>query len=290
MAEEGQPDPVAEGAEPDAQTTPAPEEASWDSNGNFQEGWVDNLVPEDSRHLGVFKGITNIKGAMTQLANLERLRGKQGKGIMPLTEDATETEKEAYYTAIGRPESADKYETTVPEELSQFYSDETMVGVKDEFYKAGLTQAQVNTIMQLDAQRVMASIEAAEAAEVSAHDEAEAALKKKWGLAYGERILAANKVIADNVPEADRAALTDIIGNSPVVADFLATIGKKYFTEDTLQSDSPRSGQLTPQEADLRMRELIAERASMPPNSNQTAKYKRLSKDINEMTLAALGG
>ena len=290
MADEGQPDPVAEGIESDAQTASAPEGSFIDAEGNFQEGWINALVPEDSRDLGVFKGITNAKSAMKQLANLERLRGKQGKGLMPLTDDSTDTEKEAFYAAIGRPESSDKYEVIVPENLSQYYTDETMMGVKDAFHKAGLTQKQVSAIMQLDAQRVMASIEAAEAAEVSAHDEAEAALKKKWGLAYAERILAANKVIADNVPEADRAALTDIIGNSPVVADFLATIGKKYFTEDTLQSDSPRSGQLTPQEADLRMRELIAERASMPPNSNQTAKYKRLSKDINEMTLAALGG
>ena len=285
MADEGQPDPAAE------QTTPAPEASvAWDESGNFQEGWIDELVPEDSRHLGVFKGITDVKGAMRQLANLERLRGKQGKGVMPLTEDSTDTEKEAYYKAIGRPDSSDKYEVSIPEELSQYYSDETMAGVKDEFHKAGLTQAQVNAIMQLDAQRVVASIEAANAERARAKDEAEATLKKQWGQAYDERLLIANKVIADNVPEDKRAELTDIIGNSPVVADFLATVGKKYFSEDTLQSSSPRSAKMTPAEANLKMRELIDERASMPPNSSQTAKYTRLSKEINEMAAAALGG
>ena len=119
----------------------------------------------------------------------------------------------------------------------------------------------------------------------------EAALRQQWGAAYDERLAAANRMIAENTTEQNKPAILARIGNDPVVADFLATIAKKNFSEDTAPGHQETSTALTPGEAKLKMNELVAERAAQPNlRGDNPSKYTRLNQEIERLaTLAAAG-
>lgn len=259
-------------------------------DGTFKDGWQDKFIPEDFRPLGVYKTVTDVPSAMKRLGELEKLRGKQGKGIMPLTPDSTPTERDLFYKALGRPDKPDDYKWEAPKELAQYYPAETLKDAMGELHKAGLTQEQVASVLALDVKRTQTGLESMQKAQEAAVEQATIALKAKWGEAYDERIHLANRMIAENVAEADRPAILEKIGNDPIVADFLATIGKK-FTEGKIVNTDQAPGKMTPAEAKLKMDELIGERlADMNMKSNNPAKFKRLSDEINRLAALAMAG
>ena len=286
----GQADPNAQG---DPDPNPTPEPISFlESNGTFKEGWIDALVPEDFRALGVFKKFTDLPGALKQLGNLDKMVGKQGKGIIPPSDDATPTERELFYNALGRPPKPEGYKIEVPKELAEFYDDGVIKEGRETYHAIGLTQKQVDGLMALEAKRLVAGAKQVQDEVVAAKADAETALKTKWGAAYPERLHIANRMISENVADdANKERLLAVIGNDPYVADFLADIGKKFMEGKLIATDGTGAGQMTPAEAKLKMQELVAERAGdREMRMNNPAKYARLNREIERLAASSLAG
>jgi len=263
-------------------------------DGTFKEGWQEAYVPEDFRGLGVYKSVTDLKTAMAQLGNLEKLKGRQGKGVMPLTADSTPTERDLFYAAIGRPAKPEDYKIDVPKEAAEFYTEPLLKETREALHGAGLTQAQVAAVMALDAKRLVAGAKSLEGAQAAAKVEAETALREKWGVAYDERLAVANRMVEENVADGeDKASLLEVVGNSPAVAMFLAEIGKKFMESRLPDADAGATGKKTPGEAKLEMDEKIAEQLRDPEmRYKNPAKFARLNKEIKalaEMSLAGQG-
>lgn len=254
-------------------------------DGSFKDGWQEKFVPEDFRGLGVFKTFNNIEGAMKQLGNLEKLRGKQGKGIMPPDENSTPTERDLFFKAIGRPDKPDGYKVEIPKGMESVFKPETIGQFKEVAHKLGLTPAQVQGLVGFDAERAKQALAGLEQTEKQSREHAEAALRQKWGAAYDQRLHLANRMINENVAEADRPAIIEKIGNDPVVADFLATIGKKFMEDKAVNTDAHETA-MTPAEARNRMEELVMERAKEPQWKNP-ARFERLSKEIRQLAAMA---
>jgi hypothetical protein len=274
--------------------TPAPAaapESFINPDGTFKPGWEKAYVPEDFQGLGAFKTFTDIKGAMKQLGNLERLRGKTGKGIMPLTAESTPTERELYYKAIGRPDTPAGYKIEIPKDLEGHYDPAVLEEAKGALHAAGLTQEQVAAVVALDAKRLKDGLAKREAQEKADHDAAEKALRVKWGAAYDARLHVANRMIEENVAAADKPMLLEAIGNNPAVADFLATIGKKFMEDTPPREGAAAAGAMTPAEAKLRSQEIGRELVATPNmRYDNPSKYARLNKELDEATKASLAG
>ena len=284
---------IVDGGQPPAPPAepPVPVTSFLDEAGVLQEGWLEALVPEDFRGRRVFSTFTDVAGMMKQLGHLDLLVSRQGKGIMPLSEDATPTERELYYEALGRPKKADDYEIPTPEGLEDYYDEGLLKEAREALHGAGLTQAQVDAVMALDAKRITDGIAQSEQADDAARKEAEETLRKKWGDAYDERKALANRMIGENVAAEDEEKVLEVIGNNPYVADFLANIGKKFMEGKLVTPDAVPEGAMTPAEAKLKMNELIAERAKEPNMRwENPAKYERMNKDIERLSAASLAG
>ena len=208
------------------ETEAGTEAFSWvNDEGKLSEGWKERL-PEDIRGEKSLDTFDDIPGMAKMLVHGQKMVGRN-RIALP-TEVSTPEEIDEFYRQIGRPETKDDYKMEVPDELADVMDANVIEGAKELFHKIGLTQAQADALFAFDQKRYSDAMQGNEALVEQATKDAEAALRNKWGAAYDERLHIANKMIADNTDDSNREQVLASIGNNPVVADFLATIGKKF--------------------------------------------------------------
>jgi hypothetical protein len=296
-APQGTPAPApapAPAAAPASAVTPAeaPDVLSFiDKGGVLKEGWQKAMLPEDGQERGTFKGIADLKMLGKRLTELDILRGKQGKMLAAPGSDATPTEIAMFREAIGVPKASADYKAEIPADVATMYTPEVLAPVQERALKAGLTPAQFQDLVNFDIERTKAGIAARESAAKQAITDTETALKTKWGAAYDERLNMAKKMFADNVAAEYKPQVEEIIGNNPILLDFLATIGKKFFTEGTNKIGDGTGQAMTPAEATEKMNELIQEQVANPTMKGiNPAKWQRLSEEIRKYALMAQMG
>lgn len=217
------------------------------ADGTFKEGWQQNLLPEEYRTDTQYNGIKDVKGLFDRTHHLQARLTQSGKGIVPITDKSTPQAIQEYRAAMGIPDKPEGYTLNVPAEAKAFYpadNDPGFIEARAMAHKLNLTPTQfagvmaqyAKTIQQgtqlMDADPIKFYNQALEKAQPVLKQKAEQTLKAKWGDAFEARLNLANQAIEENTksPE-EKAALLNIIGNSPEIADFLATVYHKHFTE-----------------------------------------------------------
>ncbi len=249
-------------------------------DGTFKEGWRD-LIPEDVRGRKVFDMATDLPSILKQLGNADALIGRQGKGVMVPTDKSTQTERDMFYEAIGRPKTPADYKIEPPKGLEDFYDTPLVQEAREDMHRGGFTQKQVDIVMALDAKRIAQGVKENEEAQVAEREEVERALREKWGEAFDERLGIANRMIEENVSAEAKESILAIIGNNPHVADLLATIGKK-FMEDTVIHHDGTGTALTPEECLSRAKQLM-ETPGYAVGTLPEATRNRLQKEIDDL-------
>lgn len=112
-------------------------------------------------------------------------------------ENATDEERNAFYTALGRPENADGYEINKPEDLPAGigWMDEEVKAFKEFAYANGLSQAQAAEAVKFQVEMVKKAQEEALAAHNAIAEQNIADLQKEWGSDYNSKIAAANNAV-----------------------------------------------------------------------------------------------
>ena len=260
-------------------------------DGTLQPGWKEELVPEEFRGFQVYDSFVDLGTLMKLVGNQDALIKRQGKGVFPPGENASPSELEAFYNAIGRPHKPEDYKVEVPKGLEAYYDDPLMNEARVELHKAGLTQKQVDVVLALDAKRLVAGEQELQAAEEAELKDAESALRVKWGAAYDGKLHLARRVWADNTPDVDKDKVQAAVGNNPVLVELLANIGKRLLEHGMPKDDGSTPGALTPGEAESKMKDLIAERGmDTQMRWNNPEKYKRLCSEIDRLAALSLEG
>lgn len=252
------------------------------ADGTFEKGWIDAYVPEDLRHLGDYRPILNVAQLAREFGHAKTLIGRQGKGIMPLAKDAGPTEKEAYFTALGRPKMPDDYEIVVPEGMEEVFSPDALKGSLAKMHELGLTQGQAQGIVALDAARVQEAMTQREAADKAAYEEGVKTLKTEWGDAFPQKMHQAQSVIEQAVPADKKEELLERWGNDIDLTRALSKMGE-LLLEDTL-ADAGGAGAraMTPDDMENKAKELIQTPGYLEgrlPEATRT----RLAKEIHAL-------
>lgn len=286
-------DPAAGGGEPPAVETPANEPVSFvNPDGTLKEGWQDNLVPEDFRGKSIYNRVgTDVASLLRHIGHQDSVIGKQGKGIFPPGPEATQTEKDIFYKALGRPDNPDGYKIDIDESIVDpaFAADARAV-----FHKAGLTQAQVDAVIALDKARMEASNKDLEENPVKYFEEllpkvqphykelAEKELRKRWGDAYDSRMHLANRAIEESFTDAeDKELILSRAGNDPLVADLLATVMLKYATSGT-GPDTSDGNPVNMMNIDQRIQEMMAD-PNYADGRNNPGRHKYLVAEVQKL-------
>lgn len=252
------------------------------ADGTFQEGWIDAYVPEDLRHLGDYGPITNVAQLAKEFGHAKTLIGRQGKGIMPLTENAGPTEKAAYYEALGRPKTPDDYKVVVPEGMEELYQPDALKGAMEAMHGLGLTQEQVQGVVAMDAKRVQEAMTQRDAAEKSAYEEGVKTLKAEWGDAFDQKMHQANSVIAQGVPAEKEEELLERWGNDLDLVRALSKMGELLLEDTMAETGGPGARASTPDELENKAKELMQTPGYLESRLPE-ATMERLRKEIHAL-------
>lgn len=131
------------------------------------------------------KGFSDINGL---LKSYNESQSYIGGAVKIPTDKSTDEERAAFYSKLGRPESADKYEWQPPEGISvEGVTDGEFKKFKDLAFSAGLSNKQLDAVMG-GWSEIVRSLQAKQAQFLSEQSEQTvAALKKEWGDEYQQK-------------------------------------------------------------------------------------------------------
>jgi len=287
---------TAVSTETQAETSVPAQETYVNSDGTFKEGWHNQFVPEEYRKNTAWLGIKSVEDATKQIVHLQTKLTSQGKGVFPITDKSTPEAVKEFRSAMGIPETSAGYKLNIPAEVQQFYPEpEIMQAVNPKLHALNLTPQQYAGVMSVYAEQTKISTEELEKNPLPLYEslqekvspvlakKAEAELRTKWGDAYDARLNLANRAIEENVtsPE-DKQEILTMIGNNPKVADFLATVYHKHFTESSGVDTSLGTGS-TGQNLDQRIDSLRKDPNFLDGRTNPSA-HKKVIEEINSLT------
>lgn len=164
-----------------------------DSKGFFADNWKDSL-PEDLRNEPCLENVKNFATLTKSFVNAQKMIGKNKIAIPG--ENASDEEKAAFYTALGRPEKAEDYKSDGVELPEGITLDDNLVGEFRKFaFENGVSQELFQKALAFDAMRAERAAREAVAAHNKEYNTTLAKLKEQYGEDLPARIAQVDKAM-----------------------------------------------------------------------------------------------
>lgn len=214
-------------------------------------------IPDAYQEKDWAKNIKSSDDLWEQFAGLQSKLGQRPAGVPAA--DAPQEEWDKFYSAAGRPESADKYEFSdidgVPED---FDVDNFKTQAAEMMYEVGLSQQQAdklwNTFMQKEMEVLGQNKEALEVREKELDAEFDKVTNELFGDKFEEVSAKAQSTIQEALPDSLREVVSKLGDTDPkALASFIALdnhyrnqisdLRKQYGSEDNLNSGDQPGGE-----------------------------------------------
>ncbi len=195
--------------------------------------WWESL-PDDLKSEPTVQRYKSTEEAIRGLVNANKLIGK--KRIAMPTADAPKEEWEEFYSAIGRPESPDKYEINI-----QGADEDVLNEFKRIAHEKGFTQQQIEGIEKFWEGFQQKAVERIDQQIEQLKETALTELKKEWGNNFDSEIEVARKAVETLCDEEQKELINAGLGNDPRVIRLFNRIGK-MLGEDKLTPGTGRGG------------------------------------------------
>ncbi len=231
-------------------------EVTGEPTGEVTQSWYDN-VPEEYREN---QSITSLKDKdfnefVKDYVNKDGLVGR--KGII-LPKDGDEADTSRFYNELGRPETADGYETPeleVPEEVKQFVDTTRVEGFKQLAHKYGLSEDQYKGIVTEFMQQEIGGVKQSYDDQVAKANETKTTLRNEWGEKTDERIAGAQKII-DAFADESSYEFFNANNKDAGLIRFLDGISQKL-SSDSINSTGQTQVTMSKADAQARMNEIL---------------------------------
>ena len=220
-------------------------EKSTDAGGDWRAS-----LSEDIRENPSFSKFKDVNGLAASYVNLQSHLGRD-----KIAKPVTDSDWDDVYEFLGRPESPEKYEIelpeNLPEEIAGQFNDETLSSFKQEAHKLGLNAEQVKSLVAWQAGNMINQHEAYKGIIDQSMERGEAALRQEWGRAYDQNVKFAHKAFVKYGGEQLAAKMeASGMGNDPDVLRAFANIAKTTMADKDLAGMSGGTQMaLTPEEA-----------------------------------------
>lgn len=207
-----------------AETTTTTTEAPSTPEVNFRD-----LLPEEYRDL-----YPEFKKPEDFVKGYDNLIRKLGNSVSIPKEDATPEELDKFYNKLGRPETPDKYEIELSEDIE--YDPEFLNSFKNTAHKLGITQKQAKDMISwynTEVQRISTNLQKADEERIA---KATAELKARWGADYDRKIAEVQGFAKSLAGEKYFESLVKY-GNDPDFIYALSELKNKYAKEDRIDTN-----------------------------------------------------
>jgi len=222
------------------------------SESDNQNDWRSTLS-EDLKNDPTLSNFKDVESLAKTVVHQQKLLGSK----IPLPK--TDEERNELYNKLGRPETADKYEVTIPNDMEHFMPKEDISQFKNVAHKIGLNNEQVNALMEFQVNATKNAIDNEGNVLNQEKEKSTETLKKEWGYDYDKNVRAAQRAL--NVygdAELQQLLNETSAGNNPAVIKFLATIGKEV-TEDMAQNTTNNRLATSPLDAKEEINNVMAD-------------------------------
>jgi hypothetical protein len=244
------------------------------------DDWRSTLSDDikDDPNFSKFKDVNSLASSYI---NLQSHLGRD-----KITKPVTESDWDDVYEFLGRPETPEKYEVALPDELpdqikSQF-SEENLTSFKQEAHKLGLNSEQVKSLVAWQAGNMGSQYEAMNEMQGQSLEQGERALKDEWGRAYDQNIDFAKKAFSEYGGDALAAKMESSgLGNDPDVLKAFANIAKATMADKDLVGPAPGAKHvMTPEEAKSEAATLMSHSAYMDRRHPEHTALLRKVEDL----------
>lgn len=200
-------------------------------------------LPEDLR---AEKSLESFKDVGALAKSYVETKKMVGDALKVPAADAKPEERAAFYTKLGRPETADKYTVkapTFPEELGLTWDGEAQSQFLASMHEAGLTNAQVQKALDWYGAYMLRAGDAQIREAAQERRTATEALRTRWGSAM-ERNVGLARAAVQKMANGDERLLAaaDAEGNNPALLELLHAAGELLFERGEIRGDEYRGG------------------------------------------------
>lgn len=220
-----------------------------------------NDIPAEFKASPSLTTIKDVPDLIKGFVNAQSLIGMKRIALPP--DNASEAQLSEFYTAIGRPDTVDKYSAaSVKPAEGMTYDEAGLKEARNLFHSIGLTDKQQQKIMDFYVGGMnKAHVDMIKSLESGKH-EAEGALRKEWGTSYDANLGLVKEVLRHYGDEAVAKELDTVIGNNVGLIRMLHKFGKTL-SEDTSSKNRLQIREGTPAAAQQRISELKQDAAFM---------------------------
>ena len=256
------------------QDNPTTESTVLGSSESDNQDWKSSL-PEELRNDATLQNIHDVESAAKTLIHQQKMMGSR----IPIPK--TDEEKGELYSKLGRPETSDKYELTIPQELGNFFPEANMNEFKNIAHQIGLNNEQANALIEFQAKAIQNDMANEGSRLAVGKEETEAALKQEWGLEYDKNVRAAQRALqVYGDPEIVELMNTEA-GNHPAVVKLFARLGKEV-TEDMAQNTQNNTLASSPLDAKAEIETIFAD-AKHPYHHPDDQKHKEAVEKMRQL-------
>lgn len=250
--------------------------------GNWKE-----TLPEDLQNEPSLASIQDIASLAKSYVHAQKMVGAD-KIVLP-GENPTEDELNEFYTKLGRPETADKYELTRPQNIPENFplSEDLEKGFRESAHKVGLTSKQTNDIYNWFINTELETYNNMKRESDDAVAAAEKQLRTDWGTAYDKNVDQVERLINTFGTDELKTVLKDSgLNNNVHIIRFLGKITEQL-SEDTLKGEAPAGFDImTPAAAQEKIKELRLDKKFMeaymsPKNPGHKEALEKMEKLYN---------
>lgn len=211
--------------------------AMLDSEGFFSENWKESL-PEDLRNEPCLDNVKNFATLTKSFVNAQKMIGKNKISIPG--ENATTEELNAFYSALGRPATAEEYKTDsveLPEGID--LDDAAVKAFRDFAFENGISQRVFEKALAFDVMRVKKAQDAALQRHNQEYDATMARLQQQYGDNLPARIAQVDKALTTfGIKE---FFVENALTNNYQIFEALANIGASISESKLKAGDVPQN-------------------------------------------------
>tara|TARA_R100000742_G_C4256686_1_gene74551 strand:- start:186 stop:1016 length:831 start_codon:yes stop_codon:yes gene_type:complete len=221
--------------------TSAPAETVLGSTEGDNQDWKSTLS-NDLKNDPTLSNFKDVESLAKTVVHQQKVLGNR----IPIPK--TDEEKVEVYNKLGRPETAEKYEVSIPNDYKQYMPEEQVNQFKNVAHKIGLNNEQVNALVEYQKNTIDHEMNNQPARIDASRKESEKNLKDEWGYDYDKNVAKAKRALSVYGDEEILQLMNTEAGNHPAVIKMFARLGEDI-TEDMAKNTQNNSLAVSPLDA-----------------------------------------
>ena len=221
--------------------TSAPAETVLGSTEGDNQDWKSTLS-EDLRNDPTLSNFKDVESLAKTVVHQQKQMGNR----IPIPK--TDEEKMEVYNKLGRPETADKYDVSVPEDYKAYIPEENFNQFKNIAHQIGLNNEQAKALVDYQVKTLEHQINNQPQQLEEGRKESEKNLKEEWGYDYDKKVRQAQRALQVYGDDEIRQLMNTEAGNHPAVIKLFARLGEDV-TEDMAKNTNNNTLAVSPLDA-----------------------------------------